>query len=273
MSHTPEEYAARQAEIDEITPEMFAAYNRHGAYAEKPALAAYGEALRTAITGAEDTKGPCLWYVYNMGFVAKSEKCLFSLDLSHPQAHIVADRFDFSLITHNHGDHYTDEFYHAMNNELHRTVVCNFADNYGAHFAQNEFEAGFTKGGKAFTFRDVELKTASSDHNDYLLDFTLTMEFTLGGKTVYSTGDSAHPEKLNPSKRPDIWIVHPRCGLDVADGYRRFRPRLTVIAHLNEMGHARDRWRWSYEDGFAEAEKIRALGGEVIVPLWGDRIM
>lgn len=272
--HTMEEYKARQAAIDRITPEMFAGYCLEGRYGEEEALKACGEALPKVMEEASDPKVKTgLWYVYNMGFIAKSENCLFSLDLSHPAAHKFADKLDFAWITHNHNDHFTAPFYQRMNNEMKKTVVSNFADNYGAHFAGSEFGGGYTHGGNDFIFRDVPLHTAASDHNDYLLDFTLTMEFTLGGLRIFHTGDSAHAEKLNPTQRPDIWIVHPRCGLDVRDGYEKFRPEVTVIAHLNEMGHARDRWRWSYEDGFEEAEKIRNLGGKAIVPLWGDRIL
>ena len=48
------------------------------------------------------------------------------------------------------------------------------------------------------------------------------------------------------------------------------RAHKTVIAHLCELGHTK--WRWTYQDGFDEAAKIQALGGEAVVPLWGDRI-
>ena len=51
------------------------------------------------------------------------------------------------------------------------------------------------------------------------------------------------------------------------------RPKLAVIAHLKEMGHAKDRYRWARRDGLAVKAKLDALGFVVRMPLCGERLV
>ena len=66
--------------------------------------------------------------------------------------------------------------------------------------------------------------------------------------------------------------MHPRCGLKVADGIQKFHPKKTVIAHLFELGHGVNRWRWRVSDGQAELKKAEEAGAAAVMPLWGDRL-
>lgn len=125
---------------------------------------------------------------------------------------------------------------------------------------------------RAFAIGDAVIKTASSDHNGYLVDFTLTFEIAVNGYRIFHSGDSANIDKLNPVNAPDLWIVHPLCGLDPAKGVEKFRPKLTAVVHLNEMSHAKDRWRHTYESGLACVRKIEDAGGKAVMPLWGERL-
>lgn len=271
--HTENEYETMQAAIDRITPEMFRRFKENGLYSKEPAFIAYKAALQKAVNESMEVKAfPSVWMIYNMGILVKSKATLFSIDLSHPDAVGLTQNLDFALITHNHSDHYTEQMYHAMDRDLHKTVVNNFADNYGAYRSDNSFGGGYTKTAKTFTFGDVKIMTSQTDHNSYLTDFTMTYEVHIGETVLYHTGDCSNVDKLNPTKTPDIWIVHPQCGMDVKDGYQKFQPKLTVIGHINEMGHSKDRWRWSWRDGIEAAHAIEELGGKAVVPLWGDRI-
>lgn len=277
---------ALQREINEVSPADFKAYCQSGAPLESyvpqageprfAALRRLDAAFRKVVDEIHATKvaaggPPAIWHVYNMGFLVKTPQAFFSVDLQHRFAEELAPELDFALITHNHNDHYTRRFYEAMNNRLHKTVVSNFADNYGAHFAKNP--GGFTRGGKALAFKDVRIKTSASDHNSYLIDFTMPFEVTVGNFRFFHTGDSQNIAKLNPADAPDLWMVHPYCGLNVADGVAKFHPKKTVIGHLNELGHAKDRWRFTYRDGRTQVAKVAAAGGVALMPLWGDRIV
>ena len=46
-----------------------------------------------------------IWQLYNMGYVVKTNKQCFGIDLHHKHATQLAPLIDFLLITHNHSDH------------------------------------------------------------------------------------------------------------------------------------------------------------------------
>ena len=270
-----------QRDIGEVTPRDYFAYLNGGDVnfsALKRLDCAFDKVLEEA-NGAKVSDIPAVWLVYNMGIVVKSRETLFSVDLCHRRADEIAPLLDFALITHNHNDHYTTKFYDTMDWTLHKTVVSNFADNYGARAnpyhdgKPSEFGGGYTRGGKAFKFRDVEIKTYVSDHNSYLLGYTMPFEITIGGFTIFHSGDSAKVEQLNPSRTPDLWFVHPRVGLKVEDGIRRFHPKTTVISHLNEFTHPKGHCRWTWNDGLVEKSRVEFAGGRAIMPLWGERVV
>ena len=266
-------YAASQDEIDLVTPADFDAYLAGKGSPKLAALKTLDDAFDKVVAEVKSmtvTDRPAVWLVYNMGVVVKTRESCFTIDLNHRKASAAAGLFDFALITHNHGDHYTESFYAAMNGAR-KTVVSNFKDNYGVKdWAKN---GGYTHGNKTFVLRDVEVRTQVTDHNDYLVDFTSAMEVKIGDFVLLHTGDCSNIDKVNPvCPAPDLWIVHPLCGMKVADGVKKFKPKKTVIAHINELGHARDCWRWRWSDGLAEAANAEASGSAAVVPLWGERI-
>ena len=277
---------ARQSEIDAIAPKDFMAYWMPGlqmkpddlsACVEKfPVLkrleAAFEKVFREAKdTTVTDINRPAIWYVYNMGLVVKTPKTLFSIDLHHRRAEEFAPLLDFALITHNHNDHYTERFKVAMDRGQHKPVVNNFFDNYGIR--DRKF-GGYTRAkSKTFQYGDVKIITGLCDHNSYLIDYTTPFEVQIGDFTLYHSGDCCSHEKLHVSRQPDIWIFHPRCGMDAAKGCQEaIHPKLAVIAHLQEMGHAKGRYRWTYRDGLDEKAKLEAAGFAARMPLWGDRL-
>ncbi len=277
---------ARQAEIDAVTPQEYKSYLNGGLSiaperlaemtSRLPALArleaAFGKVFAEAKeTAVNDIDHPAIWYVYNMGLVVKTPKTLFSIDLNHRRAEEFAPLLDFALITHNHSDHYTERFKVAMDRGQHKTVVNNFFDNYGVH--DRKF-GGYTRApSKTFLLGDVKVITGLCDHNDYLIDYTTPFEVHIGSFTLYHSGDCCSHAKLKPTRRPDMWVFHPRCGMDAVKGCREaVRPRLAVIAHLQEMGHHKDRYRWTYRDGLNEKARLETAGFAAKMPLWGDRI-
>ena len=272
----PDAYAALQAEIDEVTPQDFSAY-LNGEWdwfglTRKAALQRLDDAFDKVLKEVRETvvtDRPAVWLVYNMGVVVKTKETCFSVDLKHRKALEIAPLLDFALITHNHGDHYTEELYRAMNGAG-KTVISNFKDNYGTkNWAK---DGGYTRVPKTFRLKDVEIHASLTDHNGYLVDYTTAFEIRVGSYTILHTGDCSNIAKVSPRKRPDLWIVHPRCGTKVEEGVRRLRPETTVLAHLNELGHARDRWRWTWQDGLDELKKVEQAGGKGMVPVWGERI-
>ena len=266
------DYDGLQKEIDAVTPAEFSDYLRSRTEPDQAALKRLDRAFEKVLAEVRETsvtKTPAVWLVYNMGVVVKTPKTCFSIDLKHRHAVKMAPLLDFALITHNHDDHFTDEFYRAMNGAG-KTVISNFMDNYGV---RDRARGGYTRAQKTFRLADVEIRTSLADHNAYLVDFTTAFDISANGYGIFHSGDCCNVAKLKPQRAPDLWIVHPRCGMNVADGVRKFGPKLTAIAHLNEFGHAKGRFRWSYADGLAEAAKVKEAGGVALMPLWGDRIV
>ena len=281
MSET-EKKQSFQRDVDATETRVYAAFvaeglaispaRRKAAYAAAPALRTYDLAfesvLREAVATPAPRDTPAVWFLYNMGLVVKTRETLFAIDVAHRRGPELASHLDFALITHNHDDHWTPAFYTAMD-RAGKTVVSNFLDNYGAHRGGTS-PGGFAPGRRTLKLGDVTIRTALSDHNGYLRNFTSTFEISVGNWTLYHTGDSSNIAKLNPSRTPDLWIVHPRCGLGVADGVWKFHPVRTVIGHLCELGHSK--WRWTLADGREEAAKAESAGSTAVVPLWGERI-
>ena len=276
----------RQSEIDAIAPADFKAYWQAGLdltpeqlsvrMAQFPVLgrleAAFEKVLREAKeTRVTDIDRPAVWYVYNMGLVVKTPNTLFSIDLHHRRAEEFAPLLDFALITHNHNDHYTERFKVAMDRGQHKPVVNNFFDNYGV---KDRKFGGYTRAkSKTFQFGDVKIITGLCDHNSYLIDYTTPFEIQIGSFTLFHSGDCCSHAKLHVSRPPDMWVFHPRCGMDAAKGCgEAIRPKLAVIAHLQELGHAKGRYRWTYRDGLDEKARIEAAGFAAQMPLWGERL-
>ena len=271
-----ERYALLQREIDAVRASDYREYLRSFRPAllkAFPALDRLESAIDSLAQEVKDTRAsdtPAVWILYNMGIVVKTRQACFSIDLMHRRGHELSKLLDFALITHNHDDHYTMAFYEAMNGAG-KTVISNFLDNYGV--ADRHTDGGFTRKEKTFRIRDVEITAGLTDHNDYLIDFTSVFEIRYGDFTLYHSGDCCNVSKLNPTRRPDLWFVHPRCGLDVGACVRKFSPRRTIIAHLNELGHDVGKWRWTWEDGVSAKEAVEREGGAACVPVWGERII
>ena len=253
-------------------PDMPAAA-RDAALVANPGLRRYDEAFDRVFRDVRDTRvdgAPAVWLLYNMGLVVKTPASTFAIDLVHRQGLRLAPMLDFALVTHNHPDH-VDEGLLAALDHAGKTVVSNFLCNYGA-VRRGSMPGGYARGRKVLEIRDVTVRTADSDHNGYLVDFTSAFEISVGDWTLYHTGDSSTLSKLAPARTPDLWVVHPRCGLDVADAVRAFHPRRTAICHLCELGHPPKEWRWSTTDGLEDAARAAEAGTDAFVPLWGERI-
>ncbi len=273
---TPQEEAILeewQSETDLATPEEYNAYwldgDTRGVGSLEKLEAAFENILQET-DALEVGDVPAVWSVSNMGYLVKTREAFFSIDLVHRRAAEIAPLLDFALITHNHGDHWRQDFYGAMNGAG-KTVISNFLDNYGV--ADWRANGGFTRAERLFTIKDVEIRTSLIDHNEYLIDFTTAFEIKVGDFILYHSGDSGRgtEEKLGTVMgRPDLWLFFPGCGIDVARAVERVNPKRIVFGHLWELGH---------KTGRLNAPLIRnalcAARGkcdDVSFALWGDRI-
>ena len=270
-----------QKETDLATAELYGKYWKDGDTRSLASLAkldaAFEKVMREAKETVVTTDAPAVWSVYNMGYIVKTRKSMFSIDLVHRRAKEFAPLLDFALITHNHGDHWRKEFYAAMNGAG-KTVVSNFLDNYGAadwRKSGSDWHAagGYVRGVKEFKLKDVEIRTSLIDHNDYLIDFTTAFEIKIGQFRLYHTGDSGkgtEPKLDTVWGRPDLWLFFPGCGIDVAKAVRKINPKRVVFGHLWELGHKTGRLTAPLIKRALEA--ARPACSDVSFALWGDRI-
>ena len=284
-----EEINALQQELDAIPGDefrkfrgmgpSFAAEERDALYTKWPVLRRFDDAFLKVMREIEEvevTDRPAVWYVYNMGVIVKTRQSLFSIDLSHRLSTMLADRFDFMIITHNHYDHYTEKLYQAMDSR-HKTVIQNFRDNYGACLHVKDGLGGFSRGECRYTIKDVVIRTYETNHNHLLKGFVMPVEVQVGDYTILHVGDTFNTGDLRPERTPDLFIHHAWCwgsSNQTMDGINAFHPKCVVIAHHCELGHNKTTGGGGVPLARAYAKKAEAeaAGTHAIAPFWGDRI-
>ena len=271
-----------QQAIDRVAPEDYKNFYLPGTdlpeerqledYARNPLFYLYDRAFEKALAEIKiqtvPPGGAVLWHIYNMGFVVKTEKHCFAVDLHHRLGEKLVPHLDFLLITHNHDDHYTLRTAAAFD-AAGKLVYSNFFPSLGG-YSKDPF--------REIRHGDLTIRCFESDHNSGLRKFIMPFEIVCGQEkdacVIFTGGDSCCADQLAPvSPRVDFFIVHPYVGLDVVRAQETVRPAVTLVCHLNELHHPKDKWRWTFRDGIRAAEKIRACGRAAWIPMWGERII
>lgn len=222
------------------------------------------EKLLQEIPATKVKKGQVvMWQLYNMGYVVKTDKQCFGIDLYHKHAEKLAPMIDFMLITHNHGDHYSKALVEKLERDG-KAVYSNFRDN-----------GHKVKTGDDFTVGNISIKVTTVDHNATLKNFVNTYEvncYDAKGKDyiILFTGDAHNYEQLNPTGKVNLFVPHLAVGLNMAKAVEKIAPTEVLMSHILELGHSITKWRWSYEYGIAECEKLERRG--VYLPVWGEMI-
>ncbi len=203
------------------------------------------------------------WHIYNMGYLVKTPTQAFAIDVKHRRASELTPLIDFLLITHHHGDHYTDAFCQSVASAG-KPVVSNFIEN----------EWKTPQEGREYTFGDCKIKTNLVDHNDRLRKFVTTYEIDCGEKSgdcvIFHVGDACNVNQIQATAPVDVFIPHLAVGLDVPKAVNEtLRPKTTLLSHILELGHLIDKWRWSYEYGYDVVKKC--ANDSVILPVWGEK--
>lgn len=273
-----------QTALDSITPEDYARFYLNGSnwsqkelvkiYREQPAFfwydAAFDKVLREVRSESVAPGEVKLWLVYNMGYVVRTPGHCFCIDLHHRRAEELLPYLDFALVTHNHNDHYTADFLHAMVS-ADKKVYSAFWPSKGGYSKEPERELRLAD--------DLTVMIGESDHNSELRRFVTPFEIVCrtGNDTcvILHSGDTCDAKQLHPrSTKVDFHIVHPLVGLDVRESARdTVRPAVTLISHLLELHHKFDKWRWSFAIGYEEADLVRSVGKTAWVPMWGEKIV
>lgn len=223
------------------------------------------EKLLEEIPSTKVKKGEvAIWQLYNMGYVVKTKSQCFGIDLHHKHATKLAPMIDFMLITHNHSDHQWKPLIAEME-RLGKAVYSNYLDN------------GYKlNGGEKFTVGNIEIETATVDHNKTLRNFITTYQvncYATGKKpyVILFTGDAHNYKQLNPTRQVDMFVPHLMVGLNMPKAIAKINPTTVLMSHILELSHAIDKWRWSYPCGIDQCEKQNREG--VYLPVWGEKLI
>ncbi len=227
----------------------------------------YKKALDRVVKEVQQTVVPqgkvALWHLYNMGYVVKTPSHCFGIDLKHKEAARLVPHIEFLCITHQHSDHYSDEMNAAMK-AAGKPVYSNFIEN--------EYRIA---GKKTIKPADgLEMVVGLADHSAELKNFCVTYQIDCGAdtgnKVIYHIGDTYNASQLSKTKDVDIFIPHGGINMNFTTALNRVNPKVTLISHINELGHAVDNYRWPYSKAF---ERVSQLEPRVAyVPVWGEKI-
>ena len=222
------------------------------------------EKLLKEIPATKVEKGQVvMWQLYNMGYVVKTENQCFGIDLYHKHVEKLAPMIDFLLITHKHGDHYYKSLVDLLESQG-KAVYSNFLDNgYKVTTGDN------------FTVGNIRVKVTTVDHNAKLRNFVNAYEVncSVGDSedyVIFFSGDAYNHEQLNPSGKIDLFVPHLAVGLNMPKAIEKINPSEVLMSHILELGHSITQWRWSYQYGLNECEKLNRKG--VYLPVWGEMI-
>ena len=137
----------------------------------------------------------------------------------------------------------------------------------------------FRKYPAVWQFGDITIRTSDIDHNEMLPNFVTTYEILCGkgeeACTILHTGDGANVAQLNPTRKVNILIAHPRPFGEIhfaAEAALKLTPDLLIVGHLQEISHGFGPGRWSYQTGFDECAGLPvSVAGAV--PVWGEKII
>ena len=264
--------------VDTVNADVFKKFNRNPDIPEKelktlfadlPILEFYDtiiDRVKAEVAAEKVESGATCWLLYNMGYIIKTPRATFGVDISHRRAAELADILDFVLVTHEHGDHYSMPLMKKML-EQGKPVISNF-------FPENK------KDEKQWHIKDVHIKRLIADHNEKLKKFVSSYIIWCGeGSTapvIYHSGDSCDHRQQVQGIPVDVHILHPVVGMNIPEAAKRIKPREIWFSHLWEMGHCYpSQWRP------VAIGDVRRIAGEVAevapgvkfrTPVWGEKI-
>ena len=205
------------------------------------------------------TEGVVIWKLYNMGYVVKTRDACFAIDLVQPGAGDLSDVLDFAIVSHTHGDHYDTTFLNAMIAAGKKVYSPFYAAgtviDTETEFRQNELKVRFTMNDQSGVPVIVTEVNCGPSAQEY---------------TIYHIADSRVLEALNPTRKPDLLILHIANGINIFETIKRTQPSVTVFDHVMELGHAVGKYRWSYDYTYDQIRDFPKDSGYVLT--WGERI-
>jgi len=212
-----------------------------------------------------------IWHLYNMGYVVKTPRGCFAIDIYHRYAERLEPYIDFLCVTHNHSDHYSTNLINSMF-ENNKPVISNY-------LKKGEGYQYTTSSISTYSIAGFTITTNITDHNSTLTNFVTTFQIDCGsdggGLVLMHVGDSNYKaSQYNIVKPVNIFI--PRYAqTPLAENNiigNKVTPDYVLMSHILELSHVGvDASRWSIGMGLERASKINCKNS--ILPFWGEKLI
>lgn len=233
--------------------------------------AAFDHILEDIKSTQVENRTTIMWNLYNMGYIVKTPKGCFGIDICHRYAEKLEPYLDFLCVTHNHADHYNTDLINKMfdNN---KPVISNYLKTIDYQYT--------TKGIKTFTIGNFIITTELTNHNEAALkNFVTTFQIDCGNEggnlVLMHVGDSNYKEdQYHITKPVNIFIARyaPNAKTENNIIGKKVTPDYVFLSHILELSHAGvDESRWSLEMGLQRASEINCEN--TILPFWGEKLI
>ncbi len=211
------------------------------------------------IRSTKVTRGAVIWKLYNMGYIVKTKDACFALDLNQRGSEQLADVLDFAVVSHIHGDHNNTIFLDAM------------------IAAGKKVYTPFYKKGtlidttREFNFGEVNVRFTTNMQADVpVIVAQINCGPSANNYTIYHIGDARLLDQLNPNRHINLFILHIENAINTVQSVARVKPDITVYDHVMELGHAVNKWRWSYQYTYNKIKNLDPAKSWVLT--WGERL-
>lgn len=220
-----------------------------------------------------------LWNVYNMGYIVKTPKHTFGIDIVHKHIEEIAKDLEFVLVTHKHGDH-SDKHAHNQLALGGSKVIAGYKLDKPCVWQGKVLDWEYVDEVDRIQIDDIIINCKRVDHNKnkWGYKFVTTYEIDCGAESgnirILHTGDANNYEQLEVEKRPDIFIFHSAVGLKIQQALEKINPQYAIFSHGWELGHSVVKWRWTIDDLVKISGKITGFDKKhLLLPTWGEKIV
>jgi hypothetical protein len=220
-----------------------------------------------------------VWNLYNMGYIVKTPKHTFGIDIVHKHIEEIAKDLEFVLVTHRHGDH-CDK--HAQNQLAlgESKIIAGYKLSKPVVWQGKLLDWEYVDEVDRIKIDDITINCKRVDHNknEWGKKFVTTYEIDCGAESgnvvIFHTGDAHNYEQLEVEKRPDLFIFHAAVGLRSRNAIDKINPQYAVFSHAWELGHSVVKWRWTIDDLLKISGKITGFDKKrILLPAWGEKIV
>lgn len=228
-----------------------------------PILYYLHKAISTSVAEIRSTtvkQGAVIWKLYNMGYVVKTKVACFGIDINQPGSAQLAPLLDFVISSHVHGDHSNAELLDAMT-AAGKPVYSPFYSKGVLINSTREFSHG-----------EVKLRFTMNVQGDVpVIVSQIDCGASAHNYTIYHIGDARSVAGFNPDKHINLFMLHIENAMNVFEAVARVKPGITVYDHVMELGHAVNKWRWSYQYTYNKIKQLQPASNYVLT--WGEKLV